>query len=77
MLDHTAEDHNRPQPKSAYAGEIFFHLPTMIAVAIIGVLLTWQLYDLGFTVAPDFIRVHSNRGSVTIHWQNGCCEFTR
>ena len=55
--------------------DTFFHLPTLVVIAIIVGVGLWQLYDFGFNLGNTFIRLTSNRGSITLHWADGCCEL--
>ena len=52
----------------------FFHLPTLVVIAIVTGVIMWQLYDFGLNLGDRFIRLNSNRGSITLHWADGCCE---
>ena len=55
--------------------ERFFHLPTFIVLALISVVIAWQLYDVGFDLGDGFIRIYSNRGNINLIWLDGCCEL--
>lgn len=55
--------------------DTFFHLPTLVTIALFTAVLLWQLYDIGFNVTASFIRLNSNRGHVTLYWANGCCDL--
>jgi hypothetical protein len=54
---------------------LFFHLPTMLAVALLGLVILWQMYDIGLDVDLDFFRINSNRGNITLFWGEGCCDL--
>jgi hypothetical protein len=55
--------------------DTFFHLPTLMTLAIITLVIFWQIYGIGLNWGNKFIRLNSNRGSITLHWMNGCCEL--
>lgn len=55
--------------------DTFFHLPTLVTIALITVVLVWQLYQINFNVGQGFIRLSTNRGNVTLYWQTGCCRL--
>ncbi|MBI1878499.1 MAG: hypothetical protein HYR94_09780 [Chloroflexi bacterium] len=55
--------------------DTFFHLPTLVVIAVIAGAALWQLYDFGLNLDHTFIRLSSNRGSITLHWTDGCCEL--
>jgi len=52
-----------------------FHLPTLLVVAIIGVVLVWQLYDIGLAIGQGFLRLYTNHGNLSIYWHHGCCDI--
>jgi hypothetical protein len=55
--------------------DTFFHLPTLVVIAVITLVMLWQLYDFDFNLGNDFVRLSSNRGNITLHWTDGCCEL--
>lgn len=55
--------------------DTFFHLPTLIVLAVIALAVLWQIYGLGLNVGDGFVRLSSNRGGITVHWVNGCCDL--
>ena len=55
--------------------DTFFHLPTLITIAVIGGLIVWNLYDLGLDYGNGFIRFNSNQGHLNLYWINGCCDL--
>jgi|GEM_PF-6333077 len=55
--------------------DTFFHLPTLVVMAVLALVVLWHIYGLGFNLGDGFVRLSSNRGSVTVHWVNGCCEL--
>lgn len=63
----------RPSPGGFF--NIFFHLPTLVIIALISVVLLWQVYELNVEIGKKFIRLDSNRGSATLFWVHGCCEL--
>ena len=55
--------------------DTFFHLPTLIVLAVICIIVLWTVYDVGLDFGDNFIRLNSNRGNVNLYWGNGCCEL--
>lgn len=55
--------------------DTFFHLPTLIVLAVIALVVLWQIYGLDFNLGDGFVRLSSYRGGITVHWVNGCCEL--
>ena len=55
--------------------DTFFHLPTLITLAVITLVIFWQIYEIGLNLGDGFIHLSSNQGSITLHWMNGCCEL--
>ena len=55
--------------------DTFFHLPTLLAVALVCLIVLWQLCDFGFDFGQGFVRLNSNQGNVTLYWVNGCCDL--
>jgi hypothetical protein len=55
--------------------DTFFHLPTLVVIAIITLVILRQVYDFNFNLGNDFVRLSSNRGNITLHWTDGCCEL--
>ena len=55
--------------------DTFFHLPTLIVFAVLGIIILWMVYDVGLDFGDDFIRLNSNRGNINLYWGNGCCEL--
>lgn len=51
-----------------------FHLPTLAFIAVITMVVLGQVYDFSFNLGGDFVRLNSNRGDITLHWTDGCCE---
>ncbi len=54
--------------------DTFFHLPTLIVMAIIALAVLWQIYGIGLNLGNGFLRIDSKQGSITLHWADGCCE---
>jgi hypothetical protein len=55
--------------------DTFFHLPTLIGLALLTLLLLWQLYGVSFYLGSGFVRMNSKQGDLTLHWAEGCCEI--
>ena len=55
--------------------DTFFHLPTLITMALIGIVMVWSLYNIGLEVGDGFIRFNSNVGNINLYWINGCCNL--
>jgi hypothetical protein len=55
--------------------DTFFHLPTLIILTLIGIVLVWRMYGVGFDFGHGFLRLNSNHGNVNLYWTNGCCEL--
>ncbi|MEM7347602.1 MAG: hypothetical protein AAF485_25480 [Chloroflexota bacterium] len=55
--------------------DYFFHLPTMVTIAVVTIALVWQIYDIGLSTGPGFIRLNSNQGNVNLYWHEGCCDL--
>ena len=53
----------------------FFHLPTLVVLAVVCIIVLWKAYDVGFDIGEDFIRLNSNQGNINLYWGNGCCEL--
>jgi len=66
----------KPQKSPEKYLEYFFHLPTLITLALIGLVLLWKIYDVGFYLGPNFARLTTHFGSVSIDWVNGCCNLS-
>ena len=56
--------------------EHFFHLPTLVIFAVIGMLLIWFTYDIGLDVGAGFARLTSNQGGLNLYWGSGCCTLS-
>ena len=55
--------------------DTFFHLPTLIIIAVVILGILWQIYGVGLNLGDGFIRLNSSQGSITLHWIGGCCEL--
>jgi hypothetical protein len=55
--------------------DTFFHLPTLITVALVTLLLLWQLADMGLYLGRGFIRLNTNQGNLILEWRDGCCHL--
>jgi hypothetical protein len=55
--------------------DTFFHLPTLMVIALITLMALWQIYDIGLNLGDGFVRVNSNQGNLTLSWREGCCEL--
>ena len=55
--------------------DIFFHLPTLITVALVAVVIVWQMYQFSLNLGDGFIRLESIQGDITLLWQTGCCQL--
>ena len=69
MLD----DHERQPASPAQIFDAVIHVPTLLVIAIFCVALLWYVYGIGLDFGPEFIRVQSNQGNVTLFWTDGCC----
>jgi hypothetical protein len=54
--------------------DTFFHLPTLITIAILSVIIFWEISDAGLYLGEDFVRLTTNQGSITLDWLDGCCD---
>ncbi len=52
-----------------------FHLPTFLTLAIVSVVIIWQVYDIGLSFKEDLLQLRSNRGNVILYWGQGCCQI--
>jgi predicted small integral membrane protein len=55
--------------------DTFFHLPTLIIIALIAVTVVWRMYETSLNFGNGFIRLNTNRGDVSLYWQNGYCHL--
>ncbi|MCP4683795.1 MAG: hypothetical protein GY864_15820 [Desulfobacterales bacterium] len=55
--------------------DTFFHLPTLVTIALMSLVIVWQIYEVDFDMGNGFIRLNSNQGNVTLYWHNGCCDL--
>jgi hypothetical protein len=55
--------------------DTYFHLPTLLAMAIISVVILWQVTDAGLHRGPGYLRLNTNQGNMTLHWSDGCCDL--
>ena len=55
--------------------DTFFHLPTLLALAIISVVILWQVTDAGLHLGPGYLRLNTNQGNMTLDWSAGCCDL--
>lgn len=53
----------------------FFHLPTLITVALVAIVIVWQMYQFSLDLGDGFIRLESIQGDITLLWQTGCCQL--
>lgn len=54
----------------------WFHLPTLIILAVIGLAVVWWLYDFNLDLGSGFIRLNTNQGNLNLYWSNGCCDLS-
>jgi hypothetical protein len=54
----------------------FLHLPTLVTLALAGVIVIWMLYEMNFDWGDGFIRLNTNRGSINLYWFDGCCDLS-
>ncbi|MBN1993503.1 MAG: hypothetical protein JW953_12450 [Anaerolineae bacterium] len=54
--------------------DTFFHLPTLITIALLSVVMLWRICDAGVHIGQNFIRLHTNQGNLTLEWRDGCCH---
>ena len=47
----------------------------MLTIALLCMVLVWQLYDVGFALGEGYLRVNTNQGKLDIYWMNGCCDI--
>ncbi|RME76547.1 MAG: hypothetical protein D6784_05540 [Chloroflexi bacterium] len=55
--------------------DTFFHLPTLITIAMFTVVLVVRLYQVNLDVGDGFLRLSTTAGQVMLYWQNGCCRL--
>lgn len=55
--------------------DTFFHLPTLLVMAVVALVILWQIYGVGLNLGNSFIRLSSNQGSLILNWRDGCCEL--
>ena len=55
--------------------DTFFHLPTLITVALVVIAIVWQMYQISLDLGNGFIRLESIQGDITLLWQTGCCQL--
>jgi hypothetical protein len=55
--------------------DTFFHLPTLITVALVAVVIVWQMYQFSLDLGDGFVRLESIQGDITLLWQTGCCQL--
>ena len=55
--------------------DTFFHLPTLITVALVAIVLVWQMYQFSLDLGDGFIRLESIQGDITLLWHSGCCQL--
>ena len=55
--------------------DTFFHLPTLITVAMVAIVIVWQIYQFSLDLGDGFIRLESIQGDITLLWQTGCCQL--
>jgi hypothetical protein len=55
--------------------DTFFHLPTLITLALIAVVMLWRIVDADLHIGQGYIRLHTNRGNMTLDWADGCCDL--
>ena len=55
--------------------DTFFHLPTLITVALVALVIVWQMYQINLELGDGFIRLESIQGNITLLWQSGCCQL--
>jgi len=55
--------------------DTFFHLPTLLVIALATLVMVWGMYDIGFNFGSGFVQLNSNQGQITLYWANGCCDL--
>jgi hypothetical protein len=55
--------------------DVFFHLPTLVTIALVSVVILWQICDAGFHMGHGFVRLNTNQGNITLDWLGGCCDL--
>jgi hypothetical protein len=54
--------------------DLCFHLPTLLTMAVISVIILWQITDAGLHIGGEYIRLNTNQGNMTLEWSDGCCD---
>jgi len=65
----------KQQPALGQFLDTFFHLPTLISIALIAIVIVWQMCRVEIDVGSGFIRLESIQGDLTLFWKTGCCEL--
>ena len=55
--------------------DTFFHLPTLVTIALMAVIILWRVGDAGLYLGQGFVRLHTNQGNMTLYWTEGCCDL--
>ncbi|MBN1220462.1 MAG: hypothetical protein JXM69_16160 [Anaerolineae bacterium] len=55
--------------------DTFFHLPTLVTIALVSVVILWEIGDAGLHFGVGYIRLHTNQGNLTLDWLDGCCDL--
>lgn len=55
--------------------DTFFHLPTLVIIALISLIIIWKAWDASLYIGSDLVRLQTNQGSVTLDWADGCCDL--
>lgn len=55
--------------------DTFFHLPTMVIIAIVSLLIVGQIYQVSINLGRGFVRLTSNQGNLTFYWEPDCCRL--
>ena len=54
--------------------DLCFHLPTLLTMAVISVVILWEVSDAGLHAGEGYIRLNTNQGNMTVDWSDGCCD---
>jgi hypothetical protein len=44
-------------------------------MAVISIIILWQVTDAGLHAGEGYIRLNTNRGNMTLDWSDGCCDI--
>jgi hypothetical protein len=54
----------------------FLHLPTLMVLALVGIIVLWGLYEVNLDWDDSFVRLSTNRGTINLYWHEGCCDLS-